>query len=438
MSDSSNGGYEPGAATPPPGAVPPPSGPPPRYAGDQGDLPPGFGAAAAPPRPPGFGGAAVPPPPGAYVGPGGPSLGQVPMPGQRTPSAAKPHRNPIPVLLGLVAILAVVGGAFWFLTSSDDDDAAAPGTPGAAIVEWWTAMADADYSDACGAMASVGIERLTAAGGTCREALADLNPDGLYDQGAETKVLDVVIEGDRARVTIKAGGSPLPKQDMLAIREGGTWKADPFGDATDLAAGAGEEAADGASTSTSVAGTDVAPGGPGEAYTAWVSAIVGADWTGACQRLSTSTLDEITGRGATCEQVMEETAAETGAIAGSSGGSVAVRILGEAVDGDRAEVSFQLGTEPPATEPAVLVREDGAWKLELFARSIGGGSVAGAQTAACRTEQRTVETAVEAYEAENGTPPPDAEALVGRYLSDTPPNMRVGADGTVTPINDCA
>jgi hypothetical protein len=431
MSDSSSGEDE--HAT-----TPPPSGPPPRYAGDRGELPPGFSAGPASTPPPGFGGA-VPPPPGAYVGPAGPSLGQVPMPVPRTTTSTKPHRHPVPVALGLVAIAAIVGAAIWFFTTSDEDDAnTAPGTPGAAILEWWSAMADEDYGTACGAMATVAVERLTASGGSCGDALDELNPDGLYDQGAETEVLDVVIEGDRARVTIEAGGSPLPEQDMLAIREGGRWRADPFGDAADLSAGADEGAAADAGAATTAPSTEAAPDGPGAAYTAWVRAIAGSDWTGACDLLSTSTLDEIAGRGATCEQTMEETAAQTGSVPGSSGGSVTVRILGEAVDGDRAEVSFQLGTEPPATEPAVLVREDGAWKLELFARSVGGGSVAGAQTAACRTEQRTVETAVAAYEAENGSLPPDADALVGRYLADLPPNMRVEADGTVTPVGDCA
>lgn len=442
MSDSSNGGNESDGA-PPSGATPPPARPS-RYAGDQAHVPAGFSAGpAAGPPPASQGGAAVPPPPpGIYSGPQGGGFGQVPMPGVRVGGTSKPHRNPIPVVLGLVAIIAVVGAALWFLVLRDDgeDDAVKEGSPGAAVLDWWDAMAERDYAAACDLMATPGIERLTARGGTCREALAGTNPDGLYDQGDQTEVLATKIEKNKARVTIKAGGSPLPKQDMLVIREQGAWLVDPFGDATDLSPRADDPPAEKQPTgpTTTLPNIEMEPGGPAEVYLAWMRALLKNDYDGACSRLTRGTLDELAAKDANCEDTMAGAAELARESDGVPGDSVTVRIVGEAIDGGRAEVSYQLGTEPPEPEPVVLVREDGTWKLDLFASSIGDGSVAGAQAAACRAEQRVVETAVEAYVNENGYPPADVGALLGRFLRDEPENMQIGADGTVTPIGDCA
>lgn len=441
MSDSSNGGSAPGSDDPGPAPTPPPAGPPPRYAGDQGNLPAGFTAAPTtgpPAGTPGALGGATPPP---VVGYDAPALGQVPMPGARTATTSKPHRNPIPVVLGVVAILVVAGAAFWFLTSDDDEEPAeAAGSPAAVVAGWWDAMADADYQAACESMSSVAVDRLTGPGGTCRERLEALNPDGLYDQGAETKVLATKIEGNKARVTIKAGGSPLPKQDMLVVREYGEWLVDPFGDATDLSPKPGDAPAEPESNEPTTTLTTITPqpGGPAEVFTAWVRALVKTDYDGACARLSKGTLDELASKGANCELTMAGAAEETRAIDGLLGDSVSVRILGESISGDRAEISYQLGSEPPSEEPAVLVRREGTWKLELFASSLGDGSIAGAQAAACRAELSTVETAVEAYKAENGAIPQETRVLVPRYLQEEPPNMRLEPDGTVTPINKCA
>lgn len=62
---------------------------------------------------------------------------------------------------------------------------------------------------------------------------------------------------------------------------------------------------------------------------------------------------------------------------------------------------------------------------------------------ACETERRSVETAVEAYYAQNGaypTPPwdpsvdPDGAGPQDRYMRSSPTYFTVGANGTLTPV----
>lgn len=66
----------------------------------------------------------------------------------------------------------------------------------------------------------------------------------------------------------------------------------------------------------------------------------------------------------------------------------------------------------------------------------------GAVEATCETELRTIETAVVAYEAGEGTSPTAVADLVPGYLSDLPyrHELRLAADGTVevVPVPDAA
>ena len=105
------------------------------------------------------------------------------------------------------------------------------------------------------------------------------------------------------------------------------------------------------------------PNGPGAVYAGWYRAIAAKEFPEACSVLSSNTLLQMTANGTPCESVMAASAQRIG----SPKGGATIEILEEAIDGDRAVVYFQLGTEEPETEPADLRLEDGHWKLDLFA-----------------------------------------------------------------------
>ena len=440
MTDPNGGGADPGPrSTPDPGgaapAEPTAPGPPPRYAGQSGALPPGFaGGTPTPPR--GFAGPGSPNVPGV---PGTPGTSAFPPPAVPAPRATPtPKGSPLRFVLPVALIVLVIGAGFWFLTSKDDSgsngaDLSADG-PGEAVTEWLDAMAQNDYEAACKLTESTNVERLKTNGPTCAAAMETMALPGLYDAKGGNKVLKESIDGDTATVTVKIAGSPLPRVPITAIKEDGVWKVAFLGDLRDGGKAGSEEPG---STTTVTVDPGIAAG-PGVVFTDWVQRVVAEDYAGACALTATRSVEKFTDGGATCEAGLAAAGAETGLPEGTSGGKIDVQILGVDIDDDGAEVSYQIGSVEPSTTPAVLVIEDGEWRVDLFARASGGGTVAGAESAACEAERRTVEAAVEAYYASEGVYPPDAESLVGGYLNDTPPNAVVDPDGTVTMTNDCA
>jgi hypothetical protein len=226
----------------------------------------------------------------------------------------------------------------------------------------------------------------------------------------------------------------LPLVVLLALGAGAFWFISSSGDDDD-----GGSAAKGGTTTTAadaatLPGAEPEPGSPGGAFAAWVQAVVAGDHAEACTLLSRSTISEIDATGSSCETAMEQTAEATGA---PKGGPI-VRILTEKVMGDRAEIDATVGTEDPTDEAVVLVLEDGAWKVDLFAEQGKTNDPQGAASAACAAELRTLETAVEAYSALEGKGATDAQQLVDAGLiTKLPENSKVNPDGTVSPIGDC-
>lgn len=227
----------------------------------------------------------------------------------------------------------------------------------------------------------------------------------------------------------------IPLVVLLALGAGAIWFVSSSGD---------DEADEGAAKATTTtaasfnpttpAGGEPDPGTPGAAFAGWVQAIVNEDFAKACTLLSSSTLSEIDHTGSSCETAMRE----TGEATGKPEGGAVVRILSEKLMGDRAEIDATVGTEDPTDEAVVLVLEDGAWKVDLFAEQGQMNDPQSVAAAACETELRTIETAVEAYFAQQGEYPTDAQDLVDiGFITKLPVNSKVNPDGTVSPIGDC-
>jgi hypothetical protein len=133
---------------------------------------------------------------------------------------------------GVVGVFVTQGGSDGPTTTSTGANPGAsevePGTPEAAVVDWWAAMAERDYAEACDLLTQRSVEQLQMGSPTCEAELERINPNGLYDQGDDTVVLEVLVEDEFARVTVRTGASALPENTVIAVREGGTWKAAPF------------------------------------------------------------------------------------------------------------------------------------------------------------------------------------------------------------------
>ena len=187
-----------------------------------------------------------------------------------------------------------------------------------------------------------------------------------------------------------------------------------------------------ATTTTGPADAAPPPNTPSGAFTAWIGAVSRGDLATACGLLTKDAVDRVE-RNGTCPASLVAAATKAGLATSAK----ELTVLGERIDGTRAEVSYQVNGQS-TSNPAVLEQERGAWKVDLFAKPSGLGNIAGAESAACASERQTVETAIATYQAVNGSFPPDAKALVGDYLQQLPPNTRVNPDGTVTMVNACA
>lgn len=334
-----------------------------------------------PTPPPGFAGpAADGPGPAPVVNPYA-----VPVPAASPAAPPKQKGGSGRFVIALVVLVAVGAGAFWFVSRSgdDQDDAgskvAADG-PGAAILLWADAMADHDYEAACAAMATAAVEKLEATGATCAAEMERLSPDGLYDEAGDSKVLDEEIDGDRARVTLKLGGSLLPQQPMAATLEDGTWKADPFSFGVDVGKPGDQGADDGtdegaapageATTTTAPPVTTTVPAGPtttaawmagldaGDVLQAWFTAVWANDFAEACVFASAETVQKAASSGKTCEAAMQENFDKKAPPMG------AIAIASEAYQGNQATVGYTIGGGAP--QKTTLLFENDGWKVTLL------------------------------------------------------------------------
>lgn len=305
-------------------------------------------------------------PPRGFAGPGpGPSDPianpyQVPTPTERAQPTAPAKRSPWPILVGLVAIVAVGAGAFWFASGDDPDRPSNENTPGAAVLRYLDALSDKDWEGACDLISSGSRERLEVTGESCPAEMARLNPGNIMGKADGSKIISEKVDGDNAILSVEVGGSPIPEIPMKAYREDGVWKAAPFG-------GDPEPGDDEAGSASTTVAPPPEPGSPGAAYIAFINALVSTDYGKACALVSSAALQEISAGGATCENSLEVRADDVRARDGVEVGVVTMSIVEQEVQGDRAQVTFQFGDDEPDSEPAVLVREADAWKVDLFA-----------------------------------------------------------------------
>lgn len=239
----------------------------------------------------------------------------VPAPVERTlREPTKPaKRSMMPFLLGVVVVAALGGAAFWFASSSDDEgDELASSGPGAAVLTTFTAMADRDYEAACASISSTAKERLTTTGSTCESELERINPGNLYAKADDSKILKVVVKGNRAQLNVEVGGSPVPDLPIGATREDGVWKTDlgSFGPAyvdpqgewkgvADADEQAEVEAEAEAQTNDDASDGDPADD-PGAAFLAWVTAVRAKDWETACKFTASHTIETWAEKGWSC------------------------------------------------------------------------------------------------------------------------------------------
>lgn len=200
------------------------------------------------------------------------------------------------------------------------------------------------------------------------------------------------------------------------------------------------------------------PQSPGEAVRDWVMAVYDEDADRICDGLAASNVEVIESGGRSCEEQFEETFDVLDEPAGSSGSGgdepatddpvdllqpidlagrrdPSIEILDVEIEGDRAAVRVQVDdSQTGATRPLILVREGGRWKIDF-----DGGETLDSPSRSCDAEERVVKTAVEAYRAQNGEDPADAQALVdARMLRELPEHAEVAGDGSVRMTGECA
>jgi hypothetical protein len=177
---------------------------------------------------------------------------------------------------------------------------------------------------------------------------------------------------------------------------------------------------------------------PEDAVNDFVHDAYARDAKGVCGLVSKSTKDVIENNGMTCRKRMGELFANldsstdgTGADPLFASGSTQpdVTITSVKVDGDDAVVRARIEDGETGSQRIVLVKEGGRWKLDIEASESDDS---------CARERRTLKLAAEAYNAQNGSYPPDARALVGSFLKKMPEHAVLEADGTVTMTGDCA
>ena len=201
-------------------------------------------------------------------------------------------------------------------------------------------------------MASAAIEQITAGGQTCEAALEALNPPGVYDKADGSKVLDTAVKGDKAKVTVKYGGGPIPRQFVLVIREDDVWKVHPFGNADEA------DEADGAVDGES---SDEPEHAGGRIPPSRSTAMHDHNFKTACSLLSSNSFTAMSAGGLTCEAALAPEA-QAGADQFLTGDRPTIDSV-KTKDDDHASVT---ASRPDAgTFTYVMVREDGTWKYDL-------------------------------------------------------------------------
>lgn len=189
-----------------------------------------------PAPPPGFAGST---PPSGDIAPSGfadyssyepPNvIAPAPPPRPDAPATNSRSRGPLPVIIAVIVIAVLAVGAFVLFAGGSDDETSG-GTPGAAVLAWAGRMADQDYAGACELLSTRSIEQIDADGSSCPEALAALDPDGVYAEGDRAEVGRTSLDGNEAQVTLDGGGAALDGRVVAAVKIDGTWKASPFED----------------------------------------------------------------------------------------------------------------------------------------------------------------------------------------------------------------
>jgi ketosteroid isomerase-like protein len=126
------------------------------------------------------------------------------------------------IALALIGVVVVLAGC-----GSDDDQPT--GTPEqqirALIGDLNRAVRDRDGDRICNELYTDGlIKRMKAAGLDCVEAINRMSARPSYD------VQRVAVDGDRARVEVRATGAGPEAQVILVRREDGRWRIDDAGD----------------------------------------------------------------------------------------------------------------------------------------------------------------------------------------------------------------
>lgn len=173
---------------------------------------------------------------------------------------------------------------------------------------------------------------------------------------------------------------------------------------------------------------------------AWTDAMEARNFESACDLMSTEAIAKLAINGASCDGELSRLASE-----GRYDEAGSTRVLDVVTKGDRALVTVQLGGGRQPEQTMVSVREGGTWKVAPFDGSLTAPSPTtivvksdAELTADCLAEKRSVEAALEAFHATNGTYPTDIRALVPKFLPQVPPNSIIQRDdGIVVMINAC-
>lgn len=101
------------------------------------------------------------------------------------------------------------------------------------------------------------------------------------------------------------------------------------------------------------------------------------------------------------------------------------------IDRDRATVSLQSGST------VQLVSEGGTWKIDQGPTEVPRTSTTTEEE--CESTRSSLGRAITTYEAENGKPPANVQALVeANLLAEVPRGAEINPDGTVTMVDECA
>lgn len=209
-------------------------------------------------------------------------------------------------------------------------------------MDWWNLLSANDRQGACALTASIDLGDYADQAEACLSFVTALRTSGIFE-GQTTVLLDEVTDGDRARATIKVSGSPLPRREVLVVREGGSWKVRPLDDATDIGTPEPLFDADGAS--------------PSEVFHHYVSAMEAQDFVEACRYVAESSKQEFAAYGKSCMDSMTKAGNGFGGWFQASKDELEeTRVSKDVVKIRRSQVGTVYR----------MVREGGTWKYDQY------------------------------------------------------------------------